>query len=682
MFILTGLLVVLLIVASFTGWGRLVSLGAFGSARGAWPIQASWGLCVFTVIGGPLNFFGHVSATANGVVLLAGIALFLFLPRAPSVSAEPPRSRADNIALACLALASLITIILSLFPLIWEPQDDAVAYASFPKKMLETGSLLEPFSFRRIVGFGGYQYLQTLAYPFLSHGALQVMDRGILSVLVAAALATYTRKRLGLAWPLASLAGIAFLAHPLLRINLAPASIFSLLSLSFLESFELTSESRELPALKRAAVLALLATGLLSLRANSLAIVGSLFLILVLPEQPQGISRISISKRFNLMALAAVISGLLLVPWSLLLHRSSGTFFFPFIKGNYNAAISMTVPLTAMSYLRLLWRSSVFSGLHILLLLTLTGAAVRAIPRTVIGYALAAIATSAAMISAFNLADVQALHRYYSPFTSIAFILTSSAWLASIIRWRSRSPAYFRFDAFYKTAKQLFAKRAVCWGAAFATAMAIAAGAGVVVSKAAGRVDWKRQRDWSKLSLQRSLEGRASRSYVAMLANAEMYRAALATIPKGAKVLSAIDAPFLLDYRDHNICLIDDVGVVAPPPGFPINGGPEDLVGYLKSQSVEYLLYVRPDRPWRESMAGAYNRSWWDSMRGQDDPNVRLRGPNYWWFFSAVEEVAERYRHLYDSNEAVVISLNERRSIVAATTMDLLNRHFHFQNPP
>ena len=121
MFILAGLLVAFLIVGSFVGWGRLVSSAVFGSARGDWPFQAAWGLCVFAIFGGLLNVFGFVSATANAGILVAGLVLLL-LPA--GIRDAFPRSRADNISLACLALVSLITIVPSLFPLLWEPQDD------------------------------------------------------------------------------------------------------------------------------------------------------------------------------------------------------------------------------------------------------------------------------------------------------------------------------------------------------------------------------------------------------------------------------------------------------------------------------------------------------------------------------------------------------------------------------
>lgn len=661
MFILIGLLVALWIVGSLVGWGRLVSVAVFGSPTGDWPFQAAWGLSLLAIIGGLLNALGWVSATVNTVILIAGLA-FLFIPRVRPCEAPQPqplrkRNRADLAAFTCLVAASLITIILSLFPLIWEPQDDAVAYASFPRKMLETGSLIEPFSFRRIVGFGGYQYLQTLAYPFLSHGALHFLDRGIVTSLVAAALACFARRRLALSWPLASLAGLAFLVHPLLRVNLAPASIFSFFSLSLLETFELTTKRPAMPTFKRAAIIALLTAGLLSIRANALAIAGSLVFILVVSERGANGRLSPLRAKLGLLGLVAVISGLFLLTWSLVLHRSSGTFFFPVFKGNYNSAVSMSIPLDGTSYLHLLANSSLYSGLHILLLLVIVGLGLRAIPRAVVCYCSAAIVTALAMVSAFNLADSQALYRYYSPFTSVAFILVSASWMAFLLSRFSQSPASFRGSMVWSKAKLRLQSRALRWSVGLTAALLASIGTFGLLAKATGGIDWHRQRDWRSLSLQRSLEGRASRQYLAALAHGNGYQVALASIPKGARVLAEVDAPFLLDYRQHDILLIDDIAVVSPSPGFPINRGPEELAQYLRDQAIDYVMYVRPTLPWHESMAGGYNRSWWESMKNTNDQNCRLRAPNYAWFFAAMEGIAEHYQRLHDSSDAVVVSL-------------------------
>ena len=665
MFILSGLLVALLIIASFVGWGRLVSFTLFGSSASDWPFQATWGLCLLAVIGGLLNALGWVSATANTALLVAGIAL-LFILRSPRGESQSLHSfhalnRVDLVAFACLAVASMITIILSLFPLIWDPQDDSVAYACFPRKMLETGSLIEPFSFRRIVCFGGYQYLQTLAYPFLSHGALLLFDGGIATSLVAATLACFARRRLALPWPLACLAGLAFLAHPLLRANLAPVAIFSLLSLSLLESFELTSERPAMPTLRRAALLALSIAGLLSLRANALAIAGSLVLFLVLAERKVCSRTSSVRAKLGLLAVAAILSGVLLVPWSLALYRSSGTFFFPLFKGNYNSAISMSVPLDGASFLRLLADCSLHSGLHILVLLIVVGVAFRAMPRAVVCYSAAAILTALAIVFAFNLADLGALHRYYSPFTSVAFILVVAAWLAFSLPRLLQSAAWCRARDFCSKIVQYLESRTARWSVGLALGLAAAAGSVGLLIKVTGGVDWSRQRDWRTLSLERSLEGRSSRSYIAQLTYAGGYQAALATIPKGARVLAEVDAPFLLDYRHHDILLIDDIAVVSPPPRFPINGRSEELAGYLRGQAIDYVMYVKPTLPWRESMTGGYNRNWWEFMKDTKDPNCRLRAPNYAWFFGAMGEIAERYQCLYDSSDAVVVSLQRRQ---------------------
>jgi hypothetical protein len=361
------------------------------------------------------------------------------------------------------------------------------------------------------------------------------------------------------------------------------------------------------------------------------------------------------------MVQVAVVTGLLLLPWSLALYRSSGTFFFPLFKGNYNSAISMSVPLDGMSYLRLLASSSLYSGLPVLALLLLVGLAFRAMPRAVICFCLAAMLTSLAMVSAFNLADLQALHRYYSPFTSVAFILVVAAWLAFLLPLLAQSPTWSWVRKTCSRIPSHLENRTVRWSAGLAVGLAIAAGFCGLLMKATGGVDWRRQRDWRTLSLARSLEGRASRTYVAALAHADGYQAALATIPKGARILAEVDAPFLLDYRQHDILLIDDIAVVSPPPRFPVNGGSEELAGYLRGQAIDYIMYVKPTLPWRESMSGGYNRHWWESMKDTKDPNCRLRAPNYAWFFEAMEGIAARYQCLHDSSDAVVVSLKQQQ---------------------
>jgi len=667
---MTGLLVALVIIASFVGWGRLVSAAIFGSSIGDWPFQAAWGLSLLAVIGGVFNALGCVSATINTALIITGF-LLLLIPRVSRLERQWIQKLrgmrwAELLSFACLAIASLIAIVLSLYPLIWEPQDDPIAYASFPRKMLETGSLIEPFSFRRIVGFGGYQYLQTFAYPFLSHGALHVLDRGIMTSLVAAALTCFARRRLALSWPLASLAGLAglvglgFLARPWLRMNLAPAAIFSFLSLSLLETFELTSERRTMPRLRRAVILALLIAGLLSLRANALAIAGSLLLILVLAEQFTESRTSSLRGRLGFLIQVAILSGLLLLPWSLALYQSSGTVFFPVFKGNYNPAISMSVPFDLVSYLQLLVNRSLCSELPILVALMVAGLAFRAMPRSVVCFCVAAVVTSLATISAFNLAEPNALHRYYFPFTSVAFILAGSAWLAFLLPRVSQSSTWLRMCESWSKWRPHIQRRTVRWTAGLAIGLAVSAGSFGLLTKAAGGVDWHRHRDWRTLSLERSLEGRAVGAYAAAVRSVN-YDAALATIPEGARVLAEVDAPFLLDYRHHDILLIDDIAVVSPFPHFPVNRGPEELASYLRSLAIDYVMYVKSSLPWHESMAGAYNRNWWEDRRDTNDRNIPLRAPNYTWFFGAMDEIAERYQRLHDSSDAVVVSLQKRQ---------------------
>jgi hypothetical protein len=85
--------------------------------------------------------------------------------------------------------------------------------------------------------------------------------------------------------------------------------------------------------------------------------------------------------------------------------------------------------------------------------------------------------------------------------------------------------------------------------------------------KATGGVDWRRQRDWRTLSLDdRWKDGR--RDLMSPRWHMRRLSGRIGTIPKGRGILAEVDAPFLLDYRQHDILLIDDIAVVSPPPGF------------------------------------------------------------------------------------------------------------------
>jgi hypothetical protein len=67
-------------------------------------------------------------------------------------------------------------------------------------------------------------------------------------------------------------------------------------------------------------------------------------------------------------------------------------------------------------------------------------------------------------------------------------------------------------------------------------------------------------------------------------------------VPKGEKILAAVDAPYLLDYARNQIANADVVGGISPNKGMPFFKGPEALKKYLLDQNIKYILAVDWDK--------------------------------------------------------------------------------------
>jgi hypothetical protein len=257
-----------------------------------------------------------------------------------------------------------------------------------------------------------------------------------------------------------------------------------------------------------------------------------------------------------------------------------------------------------------------------------------------------------------SLWGVEVLDRYYSPFLRVAQVLILTAWCLYALKVRRVLRDEEAADAPVAEPDTAVTGHRRIWSTpriAIIGASVLAGGVLVAVLS----FDWKRKRDWREASITRSLEGRVSGRYKAALPKAEAYRAALATIPKGAHILAQVDAPFLLNFREHEIFITDDLGVVSPPPGLPKRGEPEALVDYLRSLSIDHLMFVNPKAPMREGSAQGYHLDWWNGIDAQH-PNNRLRAPYFLWFLDAVVQLSTRYEKLYDSDDVVVLSLKSR----------------------
>jgi hypothetical protein len=129
-----------------------------------------------------------------------------------------------------------------------------------------------------------------------------------------------------------------------------------------------------------------------------------------------------------------------------------------------------------------------------------------------------------------------------------------------------------------------------------------------------------------------------------------------AAIPTGAPVVATLAKPFLLDPGDHRWRILSLPGMASPPPGLPLDRGPEVLAQAFRSDGIRFLAYgglhdvgdllQLTERNIRERYPDAKDR--WIMLRGHQ----RYRG--------LVETLADSRKRVYDDGRRIVLDLATR----------------------
>ncbi len=278
--------------------------------------------------------------------------------------------------------------------------------------------------------------------------------------------------------------------------------------------------------------------------------------------------------------------------------------------------------------------------------------AVGAVP-VEIGCLSAAVAVvTLATIASMTAFDDYDLWRYYSPFVRLGAILVA---VCLLVHWQSWIPAFFRQSRFAGAIL-------VCMIAAYRPAVGVAKKV---------RNELRPEKPLTAAEQADAATGKGfaglAGAYDTARPFAATYEAALAAIPKGKKVMAAVDAPFLLDYRDHNIVNIDSVGAVSPAPGLPLGKAPEYLANYLTGLSIDYLICVKPD-----NSPGIYGRAYWENpgMKAAvvEQPAIKSSIENFLWLCDAVDGLEAKYPSIFDSNGVEVLYLGPAAKTAGAAS--------------
>jgi hypothetical protein len=576
------------VVAALFGLGAIARRGLGVELRAG--EQIVLGTCAWLAGSGALLALGVASRVPLLVLAAAGTAAAFVDLRARAAAAPPgdaePGDRIPHLVFLILLSGFLALNLLGTIGTRGNPADDQAAYTAFVKRVLDSGDLIEPFSFRRLSAYGGQTMLHALAALRGDVAAIDLLDRGIfqwIAVIVMLDLAHRRRLHLGM---------IVVLAVVLLSLwdfNLNSGPMWTGFT-CFLGAYGFATRD-DIPVRARL-VLALAALGAAcTLRQNNLVPAGLFGLMLVLSHLRETARSRSwraawaAERRTVLLAVAAAAA--VVVPYAVAAQLSSGTALYPLFAGTGNPAAPLRPAggdlLDEVGF----FISVVFAPEPIRvwwLLLPLMVIARDARPlRPWRAFLLSSGVGFAFLVHAFMLSDAWNMWRYAFGFLTplaMAFAVEAAARLPFLERGGA--------DPAPRPESRAEPERR---GFALPLAATFLAWLALVVNLVETRQATARRFASSLQGVRAGWVFGTAKRDPRVRSYGELQRA----VPEGAPLAVLLDDPWVLDYARNRIVNLDLPGFTAPAPGLPSFTTPAHWRAYFASQGLRYLAFVKPD---------------------------------------------------------------------------------------
>lgn len=568
---LCNLIWALCLLLSFSGWGALLALVLPREPRRVWAMQATYGMAVVILGGELLMFF----ACARPGFLFPLVIVGTLVGIADAAGRFAMNRRRVSLFEAAFFVVGLLLVATTV---VWrrnlDPNDDLIAYFTFPQVILDTGTLMESYSLRRAVTFGGQSFLHALVLLGGSERNLHVIDMGIAKLLIwALVLGTARSLRFGTRSMRALFVVLALfvILLPAPRINTTSVNTSILFLLAVL--LHLRSTRASLPARWRDALpLALLIAAASTFRPHIGPVAVTFFLAWLTTEVCQ--RRVTLGAAASATLRVGVLTAAFLVPASALLYRACGTPMFPPFLGwvdptfaamhatrqSFAAATSVVLQFLAAPQLALLF------AVAVLPLVFLRVSARLAILVVALAFTILTAYSTTALVFGYY-------YRYVFPLPAALLF-----WSLARAGQEAASP-----EQRGGLTPALWASSVL--GAVFLCLPGLAEARALFSSLPQQIVD---QRP--------ALPPEYRDEYVAFQKE----------VPSGAGIFAMVDEPFLLDYTRNRIINIDMPGAISPHRAMPYFKGPSALRDYLTRLNVGYVMFVRPERALM-----FYRRNYW-----------------------------------------------------------------------
>ncbi len=600
------------------------------------------GLAITISAGGVLANFNLVSQEVNaGIIIigfLAAMPLFKLIPgEFASFTKLTFSSGTSGYLISLLRISTFAIIIIHVFGAFipnWGTwNDDWTAYFHFPKIMLETGTLIEPFNFRRMGTLGGASYIQTFFYPIVSTSALALSDNLIglplLWLLTKYSIResnNHTRKlqiQSELVAMLAILIAASLYRHNHFPIMLPIAMFFGYLNIAkqFLDSPDRKSYL---------VLLALTGASIVTFRNNFIAFISLFSIFIIIIAHRSSIIRQG-AIALTIYSLTFIIC---LLPWLMLSFKSSETLFFPIFSGNYNFPIVMRMPMTLGQLLSFELQIFWYSGAILIIALSLFGTLSKRYSPIILALVTASILTlyisTTQMTSMGTFNVIRYAHPYLIPcFLIIMHLMLSESSNSGFKRKIIITVSTLMITIFFITPAGREIK-----------SMPLVK----LAKNLSSLVDNSR-----KLAIPyNEFNNLIHQKFDDFTAYSEVQK----LLPENSRVISVAAKPYYWNFSRQQINTLDMIGLASPAPGLPLLQGSEAMARYFQSLGYHYIVYT-PFEIW-ESM---YSREKWLRHLNGNDWVLTKYAPNFLIFMDYIAELETRNSSIYQSEHLRVLDL-------------------------
>ncbi|MBX3204666.1 MAG: hypothetical protein KF764_06325 [Labilithrix sp.] len=636
----------LMIVTSLVGWGSLVRLVVAPRERVDVGLRAAWGAGLLCFLGGALMVPSLMTRSTALVFIDIGVLLAvaaLIRERAAVrhrarfvgrfVQREPALSFV-GLVVACVVAVHCLGAIAD-----WHtnPYDDDIAYLAFLKKLSDTGTVIEPFSFRRLSAYGGQTLFLELVSVRAGPSQAHTWDRCICVLLVVMLMIGHRSRgrRPSFLFVVATI--LLLVVMPTIAIN--TASYFSGV-VFFLALFrtlvwveEKTSEragEAPLAPWKAALPIALVAAAVCTLRQNYLPVPAVMLAVSYVARL--GRMKGAIRDRLIEPLFAVGFSVAALVPWFIVSWQSNLTFLYPLMPGTFHAPLALNA--TGWNVVReIAFQANVaVEGLPLETFgLFVVAAALVREPgtRLPLGATCAGgIVGFAVLVHGLTQSDATNIGRYAFAFLvamALAVVLTTGT---------------------ARLTTRLGRLHVAAGIALFATFLQIAL---------------SREKFWKEYGLKfdniELLAYARSRARETEPPELRMYAERLqGAVPAGERLAVLVDEPHYLDFRRNPIWNLDMPGFASLPPGMPSFQGSEALEQYYRDLGLRWLMFVTP-----EHSRYHYRREYFLELFVSEQEIWRTYAPYVVDLIDNMTEIRRRHREAYSERGIVVIDLAQPR---------------------